>query len=55
MENMNNDFCVPDNRDLHCGPTGSNFNPRNTTHMPAVIFFACLDIEQKDHLWMDNN
>jgi hypothetical protein len=22
-------------------------NPRNITHMPAVIFFACLNLEQK--------
>ena len=22
-------------------------NPRNIKHMPAVIFFACLDLEQK--------
>ena len=25
----------------------SKNNPRNITHMPAVIFLACLDIEQK--------
>ncbi len=31
----------------------SKNNPRNITHMPAVIFFACLDLEQKSHLWMD--
>jgi hypothetical protein len=22
-------------------------NPRNTKHMPVVIFFACLDLKQK--------
>ena len=25
----------------------SKNNPRNINHVPAVIFFACLDIEQK--------
>jgi len=25
----------------------SKNNPRNITHMPAVIIFACLDLEQK--------
>ena len=25
----------------------SKNNPRNIKHMPAVIFFACLDLEQK--------
>jgi hypothetical protein len=31
----------------------SKNNPRKITHMPAVIFFACLDLEQKSHLLMD--
>ncbi len=25
----------------------SKFNPRNIRHMPAVKFFACLDLERK--------
>ena len=29
-------------------------NPRNIKHMPVVIFFACLDLEQKS-LFMDGH
>ena len=29
-------------------------NPRNIRHMPVVIFFACLDLEQKS-LFMDGH
>jgi hypothetical protein len=31
------------------------FNPRNINHMPAVKFYARLDLEQIIHLWMDTN
>jgi hypothetical protein len=32
----------------------SKNNPRNINYMPAVIFFACLDLEQKS-LFMDGH
>ena len=36
-------FGVPDERDLS---TGSNFNPQNTTCIPAVKIYAFLELEK---------
>jgi hypothetical protein len=51
-------YLVPIHKWLICPISDSitglceKFYPRNINHMPAVKFFACLDLDQIGHFWM---
>ncbi|RLC30335.1 MAG: hypothetical protein DRH37_05585 [Deltaproteobacteria bacterium] len=38
--------CRPDGTGRHAARSGSNYDPRNSQYIPAVIFSACLDLDQ---------